>query len=271
MLLQEVSLKPYKRVQTHAACTSRPRVAPAPKLRVHSVESLGTYDGPGIRLVIFLQGCNLKCLYCANPDTIEFGAGYEYELDNLVQMAQRQRPFFGKKGGVTVSGGEPLMQARDLVPFFQKLQNEGLHTCIDTNGTILNNNSKELLKHTDLVLLDIKHIDNQKHLKLTGKQNDRTLAFAEYLASENIPTWIRYVLVPGYSDDEEDLHKMGQFLANKGNIEKLEIQPYHKLGEHKYESLGWKYQLTDVPSNTEAQLLKAKTIFEQYLKEVVIN
>jgi pyruvate formate lyase activating enzyme len=240
-------------------------------LRVHSIESLGTYDGPGIRLVMFLQGCNFKCLYCANPDTIEFGAGTQYDADTLVQMAIRQRPFFGKKGGVTISGGEPLMQAAGLIELFNKLKENNINTCIDTNGSYLNSNVKELLKLTDLVLLDIKHFDDAKHKKLTGVSNKKTLEFAEYLSLHNIPTWIRYVLVPEHTNSEEDMHNLGKKLAPMANIEKLEIQPYHKLGAHKYESLGWEYQLTDIKSNTKEQLESAKNIFEQYVKEVVIN
>ncbi|MCA1744122.1 MAG: 4Fe-4S cluster-binding domain-containing protein [Bacteroidales bacterium] len=137
-------------------------------LNVHSIESLGTYDGPGIRLVIFLQGCNFKCLYCANPDTIAYEGGKSYAVEDLVQMAERQRPFFGKKGGVTVSGGEPLMQAKGLIELFSQLKQRGFSTCIDTNGGILTSTTKALMAHTDLVLLDVKHIDNAQHKKLTG-------------------------------------------------------------------------------------------------------
>lgn len=240
-------------------------------LNVHSIESLGTYDGPGIRLVIFLQGCNFKCLYCANPDTIAYEGGKSYAVEELVQMAQRQRPFFGKRGGVTVSGGEPLMQAKELIELFRRLKEEGINTCIDTNGSILTSASKTLLEHTDLVLLDIKHIDGSKHKKLTGASNERTLAFADYLAGINQSTWIRYVLVPGYSDDPADLHALGRRLTGMNNIEKLEIQPYHKLGVHKYESLGWTYELSGVSANTPEQLDVAKKIFEGYVKEVVVN
>lgn len=240
-------------------------------LRVHSIESLGTYDGPGIRLVIFLQGCNFKCLYCANPDTIEFNSGTEYTAESLLKMAQSQRSFFGKKGGVTVSGGDPLVQAKELIEFFKMLRNDGFNTCIDTNGSILNDSVKELLNYTDLVLLDIKQIDAQKHKKLTGMSNSRTLAFSQYLAENGIRTWIRYVLVPGYSDDESDLHALGKHIAGMKNIEKLEIQPYHKLGVHKYEALGWEYSLHDVANNTAEQLEKAKVLFQQYVGEVVVN
>ncbi|HKL72101.1 MAG TPA: pyruvate formate-lyase-activating protein [Marinilabiliaceae bacterium] len=240
-------------------------------LRVHSIESLGTFDGPGIRQVLFLQGCNFKCLYCANPDTIEFAGGKEYETDDLAKMALSQRPFYGKKGGVTVSGGEPLMQAQGLLALFSRLKSEGINTCIDTNGSILTPTVKGLLEYTDLVLLDIKQIDNEKHKNLTGVSNERTLAFVDYLSQTNHPTWIRYVMVPGYSNDDSDLHALGKHLSGMRNIEKLEIQPYHKLGVHKYESMGWKYQLLSTPTNTLEELENAKTIFSQYVKEVVIN
>lgn len=240
-------------------------------LRVHSIESLGTFDGPGIRQVLFLQGCNFKCLYCANPDTIEYGGGKEYAAEELVKMALSQRPFFGKKGGVTVSGGEPLMQAEALTKFFNLLKSEGIHTCIDTNGSILTTTVKELLKLTDLVLLDIKQMDNEKHLKLTGVSNHRSLNFLNYLSENNHSTWIRYVMVPGYTTAESDLHALGKQLVNMRNVQKLEIQPYHKLGIHKYEQMGWEYQLSSVPANTLEELEKAKTIFLQYVKDVVIN
>lgn len=240
-------------------------------LKLHSIESLGTFDGPGIRQVLFLQGCNFKCLYCANPDTIEYGGGKEYAIDELVQMALRQQPFYGKKGGITVSGGEPLMQAEGLLKFFKHLKSKEIHTCIDTNGSILTSKVKELLEFTDLVLLDIKQINKEKHIKLTGVSNERTLAFADYLAEINHPTWVRYVMVPGYSNDVDDLHALGRRLVDMPNIEKLEIQPYHKLGMHKYEAMGWEYQLSSTPTNTLEELEKAKSIFLQYVKEVVVN
>jgi len=240
-------------------------------LRVHSVESLGTFDGPGIRLVIFLQGCNFKCLYCANPDTIECLGGIHYTSESIVQMARNQRPFFGARGGVTVSGGEPLMQARDLIPLFKMLKDEGFNTCIDTNGSILTADVKLLLEYTDLVLLDIKHIHPEKHQMLTGMANGRTLSFARYLQEQNKPVWIRYVLVPGYSNDVQDMHHLGEFLEKMDNVQKLEIQPYHKLGVHKYEALSWDYQLEDVPTNTAEQLNEARDIFAKYVREVVVN
>jgi len=240
-------------------------------LRVHSIESLGTYDGPGLRLVVFLQGCNFKCLYCANPDTIEYQAGTEYTAESILKMAESQRSFFGKKGGVTISGGEPLLQAKELIELFKLLKENGFNTCIDTNGSVFNESVQELMDYTDLVLLDIKQMNAARHKQLTGTTNSRTLQFSNYLAEKNIPTWIRYVLVPDYSNDEADMHALGKHIQTMSNVKKLEIQPYHKLGEHKYEVLGWDYQLTDVPTNTAAQLATAKAIFGQYVEEVIIN
>ncbi len=240
-------------------------------LRIHSIESLGTFDGPGIRQVFFLQGCNFKCLYCANPDTIEYGVGREYEIEDLVNIAKSQKPFYGKKGGITVSGGEPLMQAKNLIQLFQKLKEKKIHTCIDTNGSILTSDVKELFNYTDLVLLDIKQYDNIKHIEITGESNVRTLKFLDYLEKISKPTWVRYVLVPDLTDDEEDIHNLGRLLATKKNVEKVEIQPYHALGVHKYAVMEWEYKLADTPHNTPEALEKVKNIFLQYVKEVVIN
>lgn len=241
-------------------------------IRIHSIESFGTFDGPGVRLVMFLQGCNFKCLYCANPDTIEKkGKSRLYTYDELMKMARSQQPFFGKKGGITVSGGEPLLQAASLVPFFKMLKAENFNTCIDTNGSILNADVEELLQYTDLVLLDIKEADDPTHRKITGASNKKTLELAEYLHKENIPVLVRYVLVPGYTDMEEHVHKLGSFLKNMSNVQKIEIQPYHKLGEYKYKALGWTYHLEGVEQNTAEQLKKASDIFSLYINEVIIN
>lgn len=241
-------------------------------IRLHSVESLGTFDGPGVRMVLFVQGCNFKCLYCANPDTIEKnGDSRLYDYEELMKLARSQRPFFGKKGGITVSGGEPLLQAKALIPFFRMLKDEGFNTCIDTNGSVMNDDVKELLLYTDLVLLDIKQINDEAHRTIAGASNKSTLRLAEYLRDTNKAVWVRYVLVPGYTDNEEHLHQLGQFLQPMNNIQKLEIQPYHKLGIHKYESLGWKYELEGVEQNTPEQLKRANDIFKQYVKEVITN
>jgi len=240
-------------------------------LRVHSFESLGTYDGPGIRLVVFLQGCNFKCLYCANADTIELKGGKETSVDEIVSMAQNQRPFFGKNGGLTFSGGEPLVQAKQLIPVVKALKAEGFHICIDTNGSIFNAEVKEVMQYTDIVLMDIKHMNTEQHKLLTGQTNEKTLAFIQYLQELSKPVWLRYVLVPGYSDQADHLHQLGQHFKDFNNIEKLEIQPYHELGAHKYEHLGWEYQLKGVKANTPEQLATAYGILKEYFKEVVIN
>ncbi len=241
-------------------------------IRLHSVESLGTYDGPGVRMVLFTQGCNFKCLYCANPDTIDkTGESRLYEYEEILKMARSQRPFFGKLGGITVSGGEPTMQARELIPLFKMLKEEGFHTCIDTNGSYLTSDVKELLKYTDLVLLDIKEMDDEAHRKITGVSNSATLRMVEYLQEINKPVWARYVLIPEYTDSEEHLHALGKFLQPMKNIQKLEIQPYHRLGIHKWEALGWKYELEDVEQNTPDQLAKAKAVLDTYLEEVIVN
>jgi len=240
-------------------------------LNVHSIESLGTYDGPGIRLVVFVQGCGFKCLYCANPDTISFKGGKETESEELVTLAKNQRPFFGKLGGVTVSGGEPILQAKGVLDLFKKLKEEDINTCIDTNGNAFNQDVKDMLEYTDLVLLDIKHIDPVKHKELTSRENTTPLQFADYLNEKNIRTWLRYVLVPGYSDQEESLHELGKYFAGREHIERIEIQPYHKLGVHKYEHLDMEYKLEGVPENSPEQIERAKQIFEQYFKEVIVN
>jgi pyruvate formate lyase activating enzyme len=240
-------------------------------IRVHSIESLGTYDGPGVRMVIFVQGCNFRCLYCANPDTIKGDKGQLKSVDEIMTLARSQRPFFGKRGGITVSGGEPLLQAKELIPLFKMLKEEGFNTCIDTNGSVLNNEVEELLNYTDLVLLDIKEIDNMNHLKMTERGNEETLRMAQYLNERKLPVWVRYVLVPGYTDNQDHLHQLGQFLQSMDNVRKLEIQPYHKLGAHKYEALGWPYLLDGVEQNTQNQLDKAYAVFKLYVKEVIVN
>ena len=241
-------------------------------IRLHSVESLGTFDGPGVRMVLFTQGCNFKCKYCANPDTIEKTSDSRlYEYDELMKLARSQRPFFGKRGGITISGGEPLMQAKAIIPFFKMLKEEGFNTCIDTNGSYLNDDVKELMQYTDLMLLDIKQFDDKAHRNITGASNIATLRMAEYLQEINKPVWARYVLVPGLSENEDHLHALGRFLQPMSNVQKLEIQPYHKLGVHKYEALGWKYELEGVAQNTPEQLKTAMSIFKQYVKEVIVN
>ncbi|MGL4412449.1 MAG: pyruvate formate-lyase-activating protein [Bacteroidales bacterium] len=240
-------------------------------LNIHSLESMGTHDGPGLRLVIFTQGCRFNCLYCANPDTIPLKGGTPTDTDELVAEAVSQKPFFGKRGGVTVSGGEPTLQAGALIDLFQKLKANGINTCLDTNGNNLNDEVKELLKLTDIVLLDIKHIDSKQHTHITGQGNDTVLKFADYLTEQGIRVWLRYVLVPGLSDQEQSLIALGERFKNSNNIERIDILPYHTLGKHKYEHLGRTYQLKDTPTNTPEQLKRAEEILKPYFKEVRVN
>lgn len=240
-------------------------------LNIHSIESFGTFDGPGIRYVLFLQGCPFECLYCANPDTMKFEDGKDYAITDIIKEAVNMKSYYTNEGGVTVSGGEPCCQARQLIKLFTTLREQGIHTALDTNGHVLNHHVKDLLELTDLVLLDVKHIDDSMHEIVTGKSNAKTLAFAQYLQEINKPFWLRYVLVPGLTDKPDHLHQLGEYFKDFENIEKLEIQPYHKLGVHKWKHLGKDYPLEGTPENTTEQLEKAKAIFEQYFKEVVVN
>ncbi len=241
-------------------------------IRVHSYESLGTYDGPGIRLVVFLQGCNFRCLYCANPDTIDAkGESKETSPEEILKMAVSQKPFFGKKGGITFSGGEPTFQARELIPLFRSLKEAGIHICVDTNGSIWNEDVKTLLTLADLVLLDVKEFNNDRHRKLTARSNEQTLKTAAWLEENQKPFWLRYVLVQGYSYFREDIEAMGEHFKNYQMIERVEILPYHTLGVHKYEAMNLEYQLKDVKCNTPEQLEEAIALFDKYFKTVYVN
>ena len=241
-------------------------------IRVHSYESLGTYDGPGIRLVVFLQGCNFRCLYCANPDTIDAkGESKETSPEEILKMAVSQKPFFGKKGGITFSGGEPTFQAKALIPLFKMLKDAGIHICVDTNGSIWNDDVKELLSLADLVLLDVKEFNPNRHKILTERSNEQTLKTAAWLEENGKPFWLRYVLVQGYSAFKEDMEALGEHFKDYKQIERVEILPYHTLGVHKYEAMNMEYKLKGVEYNTPQQLEDAKQIFQKYFKTVYVN
>lgn len=212
-------------------------------------------------------------MYCHNPDTIQTSGGTEYEVEALVKMAKRMKPYFRARGGVTVSGGEPLLQSKELIPFFKRLKEEGIHTNIDTNGRILNNSAKELLdNYADLVMLDIKHMTEDGYEALTGMRNkETTFNFAAYREASGKNMWLRYVLIPGITNKPELLHALGEHFKDYKSIEKIEIQPYHKLGVHKWEALGWEYQLKDARENTEEEIEEASAILSKYFKEVKIN
>lgn len=240
-------------------------------LRIHSIESFGTHDGPGLRLVIFTQGCQFRCKYCANPDTWDLHGGYEIPLSEIIKMAKNQIPYFGKKGGVTVSGGEPTLHRVPLLHLFKQLHLLGINTALDSNGRMLNEEVKALLEETDYLLLDVKHIHNDLHLALTGVGNQSVLDVAAYRETTGKAMWIRYVLVPGHTDQPEYLHELGNHFKNYKTIEKIEIQPYHQLGVHKWNALGMTYPLEGVLPPDSHQLQQAADILRNYFKEVVIN
>ncbi len=236
--------------------------------RVHSFESFGTVDGPGIRFVVFLQGCPLRCRYCHNPDTWKAG-GEKYTAEEIVSRALRYKNYFGDKGGVTVTGGEPLVQIDFVIELFKMLKERGVHTCVDTSGITFNPDSaesvdkhEELLKVSDLFLLDIKHIDDEACKKLTGHSNRNTLAFAKFLSKNGKKIWIRQVLVPGVTDDESSLTRTREFIDTLQTVEKIEVLPYHTMGEVKYEKLGLAYPLKGVEAPTKESVEKAKRILK---------
>ncbi len=234
--------------------------------RIHSFESFGTVDGPGIRFVVFLQGCPLRCQYCHNPDTWGAG-GEEHSVEEVVSRAIRYKNYFGDKGGVTVTGGEPLLQIDFVIELFTLLKAKGIHTCVDTSGITFKADNpasvekhKKLLEVADLFLLDIKHIDDEKCKALTGRSNESTLAFARFLSDNNKPTWIRQVLAPGLTDDEADLKKTRAFIDTLKSVEKVEVLPYHSMGAVKYEKLGLEYPLKDMTAPSKESVENAKKI-----------
>ena len=232
--------------------------------KIHSIETFGTVDGPGIRFVLFLQGCHLKCKYCHNRDTWNIKDGEYKTLDEIFEKIKRYKSYMKiSKGGVTATGGEPLLQAKFLKELFKKLKEEGIHTCLDTSGIVsVSEDIRELLQYTDLVLLDIKHIDDNKCKKLVGHSNQKGLEFAKYLSDNNIKMWIRQVLVPGYTDDEQDLLKLKDFISTLNTVEKVQILPYHSMGKFKWEKMKDKYQLEDVRDANQDDVERVKKILE---------
>ena len=234
------------------------------KGRIHSIESMGLVDGPGIRTVIFFQGCNLRCAYCHNPDTWAMHGGKEYSPEELVNKIIRFKPYFNKSGGgVTFSGGDPLMQPDFLIECLKLCKANGIHTTIDTSGFGFGK-YKDILNYTDLVILDIKHVDDNGYISLTGKNRDELMKFIEALNNSSTPVWIRHVVVPNITDSEEKILQIATFVnENIKNVEKIELLPYHTLGVHKYEMLNIPYALSDVSS-------MYKDITEK-LKNILIN
>ncbi len=234
--------------------------------RIHSLESFGTVDGPGTRFVVFVQGCPMRCAYCHNPDTWAMTGGTMMEPEYIFEQYKRNEPFY-KGGGITVTGGEPLMQVDFLIDLFTICKANNVHTCIDTSGiaykpdnTAFIEKLDKLMALTDLVMLDIKHIDPKKHKELTAQPNDGILAFASYLAKRNVDVWIRHVVVPGITDDDKYLFDLGYFIGGLSNLKALDVLPYHTMGENKYEKLGIDYKLAGVPAMDKNKVVEKKAV-----------
>lgn len=243
------------------------------KGRIHSLETFGTVDGPGVRFVVFFQGCPMRCLYCHNPDTWDAAGGEETDVDTILDRFERNRAFY-RTGGITATGGEPMFQMEFLTELFTKASARGIHTCLDTSGVMFPSRGnavqdasaggvsmaqvEKLMAATDLVMLDIKHISDAEHRALTGHTNANILDFARYLDSIGKPVWIRHVVVPNITFDEKELTALGTFLKTLHNVEKLEVLPYHSMGKVKYDSLGLEYRLVDTPQLTKEQAKEAE-------------
>lgn len=235
--------------------------------RIHSLESFGTVDGPGTRFVVFVQGCPMRCAYCHNPDTWSMSGGTLMEPSYIIEQYERNSAFYVNGGGLTVTGGEPLMQIDFLIELFTLAKEKNIHTCIDSSGiafqpdnALLMEKMDRLMALTDLCMLDIKHIDPEKHRELTGKPNTNILKFAAYLNEKKVDMWIRHVVVPGITDDDKYLYQLGYFIGQFANLRALDVLPYHTMGEKKYESLGIPYRLKGVPPMDQTKLLEKKQV-----------
>lgn len=252
--------------------TSTQENAPLPG-RIHSIESFGTVDGPGVRFVVFMQGCPMRCAYCHNPDTWEINAGSSLCAAQIMESYERNKSFY-KDGGITVTGGEPLLQVDFLIELFTLAKKDNIHTCIDTSGIPFAPSNKEwmkkldiLLEMTDLVMLDIKHIDPKRHKELTGCPNDNILRFAWYLDKKKVPLWIRHVVVPTVTDDESYLYRLGWFIGGLGSLKALDVLPYHTMGTAKYKKLGIPYRLEGIPPMDRPTLLLKKQSILKGIKD----
>ena len=234
--------------------------------RIHSLESFGTVDGPGVRFVVFVQGCPMRCAYCHNPDTWAMTGGTMMEPAEIIEQYEKNKGFY-RGGGITVTGGEPLMQVDFLIDLFTLAKAKDIHTCIDSSGIAFNPDSAQFMEKldhlmtlTDLVMLDIKHIDPEKHKELTAQPNQRILEFAAYLNEKQIDMWIRHVVVPGITDDDKYLDALGYFIGQFTNLKALDILPYHTMGEVKYQKLGMEYKLKGVPARDKEKALEKKKV-----------
>ena len=231
---------------------------------IHSTESFGAADGPGVRFIVFMQVCHMRCRYCHNPDTWKMDGGDEVTADEILKRALRFKPYWGKDGGITISGGEPLLQIEFVIELFKKAKELGINTCIDTAGNPFTKEEpffskfEELMKYTDLLLLDLKEINPARHKDLTGFDNSNIIEMAKYLSEINKPVWIRHVLVPEHSDFDEDLDALGDFIDTLSNVDRVEILPYHTLGKFKWENLGIPYTLESISPPSAERIENAK-------------
>lgn len=231
--------------------------------KLHSIETCGTVDGPGIRFVAFLQGCPLRCQYCHNPDTWDTTKGDEYTPEDLVKEIIKYKSYYKySHGGTTFTGGEPLLQADFVKECFKLCKDNDISTALDTSGFIFNDKVKEVLEYTDIVLLDIKNFDPEVFKKVTNVSLDHTLAFLDYLRDKNITTWVRYVLVPGLTDNVDSITALANHLKNYPNVTRIELLPFHKMGEYKWEELGYDYALKDTKEPTKDLILHVKSLLE---------
>ncbi len=230
--------------------------------RVHSIQSLGTLDGPGVRFVVFTQGCNLRCGCCHNPDTWEMVGGKEYTAKEISEKALHYKEYFSEEGGITFSGGEPLLQADFVRETFELCHNEGINTCMDTSGSILNDSIKSLLEVTDRVLLDIKYTDDSQYRDYVGCSFDKPLAFLEYLEEKGIPTTLRHVLIPTLNDNDESFEKLLAIAKNHKCVDKVEILPFRKICQVKYDKMALDFKFASIPEPTNESVKH----FEELLK-----
>ncbi|WP_019533869.1 pyruvate formate-lyase-activating protein [Paenibacillus ginsengihumi] len=238
--------------------------------RIHSADTFGTVDGPGIRFVLFMQGCAMQCGYCHNPDTWNTQGGMAASVDDILAEIEPYVPYYRRSGGgITVTGGEPTLQAPFVARLFAECKRRwGLHTALDSSGFCDPNHVDELIALTDLVLLDLKQLNPERHLALTGRPNDRTLAFARWLSERGKPVWIRHVLIPGVTDDPSDLTALGKFVGTLRNVAKLELLPYHRMGVYKWEQLGKAYPLEGIRTADDKDLQRARRLVEAAMTAV---
>ncbi len=240
---------------------------------IHSIESFGTVDGPGVRMVVFMKGCPMRCQYCHNPDTWDLNGGTKMSVEEILKKYNSKKSFY-RGGGITVSGGEPLLQMDFVTELLKSAKEQGIHTCVDTSGILFDKSNQEklkkfdeLIKYTDLFLLDIKHINDEEHKKLTGHSNKNILDFTKYLEEKNVPICIRHVVVPGITFDKDYLFELGKYIGTLKNLKSIDVLAYHDMGKNKYKELGIDYPLKDTPSLSKEDALKAKRVILRGIKQ----